>query len=575
MSSPTLSQERGWRGVYSAGATDIPLSGEAAFLISATLGILYATTLFSPGFLLGTSDFWRAPVGIVGGGRFDMETTLSGYVYFVRDEWRFPLLSIPQLGMPEGTNAGLLDAVPLVALAGKAIFKVFGVYLNPYGVWSALMFVGSGLAMTFLLRAVGQRSLVAAIAGTAFGLLMPALHQRFGHLALSAQCLTAAALAAYFYRAGGAGWRGELAEWSIYVVALLTNPYLAAMCAAILLASIGKALGERRVSPVAAGLRVAMLFAGSAAILLILGMIDVHGMPRIEAGFGHYSMNLASPFWPQKSGLFAATGLSAVSPDVIGPAGQFEGYAYLGAGGLVLLLAGALVAGRELPGLARRHWPLLSALTLCAAFALSDKVYFGRWLILQVTLPQSLVDQLLAHFRGSGRFIWPAMYFLTFAGLAATLRHYAPRPAMALIGGAIVLQLLDVSLLHGQVAAAAAAHPAALADVELAALVDASDRVEIYPSDQCARETTLTARALRVGLQLLTAPMLKPINSVYAARRNRDCATERLPARLLPGTLYVFLDEAARTSRARYEAGACIARTAETICKLPALEAVP
>lgn len=529
----------------------LPASGAAA--ISFLLGLLYAATMFSPAFIFGIGGFWDAPAGIMAGSIADMETTFSGYMYFVRDEWRFPLLHVPQLGTPEGSNAGMTDVVPWVALLGKAIFHVLGLYINPYGIWTALMFVGNGMAMTFLLRAVEQRSLLATIAGTGFGLMMPALHYRFGHLALSAHCLVVSSLAGYFYRSRGAGFKSELAEWSIYFLALLTNIYLAAMCGAIFTASTVRAITARELTVFSAALRMAMLIAGSLAVLLALGMIG-NGVTFAAFGFGHFSMNLTSLFWP----------------DHFGVLGQQEGYAFIGLGTLALLLAALTKIDSNLSATARRHWPLVAVLVLCAVFAASNEIYFGPWKVLHIPLPDVLISGVFGIFRSSGRFIWPLMYFLPFAAVATVLRNHTPRNAAVFIGMALALQFLSVSPWHGAVAEAAAHRPPQ-ADKNLADLLAASERVEIYPSFQCAgRSSPLASLQRRVSLQMLTAPALKPINSVYLARSQRDCEAEVPPRELVPGTLYFFFDDEAAESLKRYPAQACKAGPEETICAVPA-----
>ena len=526
----------------------------AAFAISATLGALYALTMFSPEFILGIGGFWDAPAGIMAGSIADMETTFSGYTYFVRDEWRLPLLYVPQLGTPEGSNAGMTDVVPWVALLGKEIFHVFGLYINPYGVWTALMFVGNGMAMTFLLRAVDQRSLLATIAGTGFGIMMPALHYRFGHLALSAHCLVVSSLAGYFYRSRGAVLKSELAEWSLYFLALLTNIYLAAMCAAIFAASTVRAAASRELTVFSAALRMAMLIAGSLVILLALGMIG-GGVPFGAFGFGHFSMNLTSLVWP----------------DHLGVLGQQEGYAFIGLGTLALLLAALTKIDSNLSATARRHWPLMAVLVLCAVFAMSNEIYFGPWKVLHIPLPDVLISGVFGIFRSSGRFIWPVMYFLPFAAVATVLRNQTPRKAAAFIGLALALQFLSVSPWHRAVAEAAAVQRPPQADKDLADLLAASERVEIYPSFQCAgRSSPLASLQRRVSLQMLTAPTLKPINSVYLARSQRDCEAEVPPRELVPGTLYFFFDDEAAESLNRYPAQVCKAGPEETICALPA-----
>src|SRR6266536_1861735 len=48
-------------------------------------------------FVVGDSPFWHTPAGDPAGEQ-------AGYLYFVRDSWRFPLFDVPLVNQHEGTN---------------------------------------------------------------------------------------------------------------------------------------------------------------------------------------------------------------------------------------------------------------------------------------------------------------------------------------------------------------------------------------------------------------------------------------------------------------------------------------
>jgi hypothetical protein len=85
-----------------------------------------------------------------------------------------------------------------------------------------------------LVAETGQRSLLAAIAATILASSVPPLLHRFGHLPLMAHFLVIGALWLYLrdHRAGSSP--GRMATWTAWLcLALLINPYLFAMTAAV------------------------------------------------------------------------------------------------------------------------------------------------------------------------------------------------------------------------------------------------------------------------------------------------------------------------------------------------------
>ena len=95
------------------------VSNRIVLIIAIALGAAYALTLFEPSFILGRSVYWTEPYG-------DPTTNMVGALYFVRDEWRFPLFYVPKLGFPEGVNIVYTDSLPLFAIVARLVHKFSG-----------------------------------------------------------------------------------------------------------------------------------------------------------------------------------------------------------------------------------------------------------------------------------------------------------------------------------------------------------------------------------------------------------------------------------------------------------------
>jgi hypothetical protein len=146
-----------------------------------------------------------------------------------------------------------------------------------------------------------------------------------------------------------------------------------------------------------------------------------------------FSMNLASPFWPARSGLFP--GFSIVAEDATG--GQRDSYNYLGAG-LWLMLLAALTRPYDILAALKRHAGLSCVLLALTLLALSHRVYFFHTEILFLRTVVSLLQPL----RASGRLFWVVTYALLI-GCAVVLLRGRPRAAMVCLPVAAVLQVAD------------------------------------------------------------------------------------------------------------------------------------
>lgn len=487
--------------------------------LSALAGLFYCVALFAPGFVAGTSPFWQDPHGVVPDSWADMQTALSGYDYFVRDTWRWPLFQVGKLGAPAGADIIFTDSAPVLALLGRVLFRVTGHALNLFGVWTVSCFVAAGVSMVLLVAGLGARSLAACLAATVFGLCMPALLARWGHLSLMAQFEVVLALALYVH-----GTRRErplpLLLWSfpLGLLALWTHAYLFAMVAPIIAAAIVQAWIDRRLS-----LRGACLVIGILALLAPLALASgyLSGKADLGAvGYGVFSANPASLFVPQESTLFPLLGRHML--DATG--GQREGFCYLGGGGLLLLgSAWPWLRGRAAEAL-RSHFWLVLVIIACTAFAVSDEVYFGVWHITRVPLPATVLT-LAGVFRASGRFIWPAMYLLAALGITGCAAAYGRgRAGALLLIVAACLQWIDTAALRHDVAAGISAPTTPPLDIAAwEAATSQASFVRVLPSFACSEQAPIPVLKAMMQVQLIAGRENVATNSFYSARSIRDC----------------------------------------------------
>ena len=174
-------------------------------------------------------------------------------------------------------------------------------------------------------------------------------------------------------------------------------------------------------------------------MVAVFGAIGYLGPAEMGSpNFGAYSANLLALVNPMD--------YSRLLPPIDVPTEQWEGFAYLGAGGLALvaLAAGVVVLRRPSTG-GRQAWPVLAATLLMAAYAVSSVVTVGSREVLRV----DWLTPAVTPFRSSGRFIWSLHYLLLLLGIwGATRAAGRGRQAVAttVLAGAVVLQAADIKV---------------------------------------------------------------------------------------------------------------------------------
>ncbi len=363
----------------------------------------------------------------------DMAAHYLGWHFYQHSPWTVPFGNIANYAWPQVTNVGYTDSIPLLAIPLRLLFGWVASPFQYFG-WWYLATYSMGVYFSWrLLQSLGVAHVVQLMAGSILLGISPYLLFRWGHDALSAHWLILAVFLCYLQV-------GKNAKTTPFYLTLLTlmsawiHPYLTLMVFVLSLPvwvrywkTTGKSIINR-------WLTILALLGSIYISWALIGYFQISADDARSHGFGEFSANLNTFFNPLEHSLF----LPALP---LANGYQYEGYAYLGLGVLLLLLVGLVFQRiKMLPSFVRHRgmWFAVGGLTL---FALSHQwtfndVYFFK---------PHFSDHFTGMFRSGGRFIWPAAYALVLATLVGISRiPTSVHLRNGLMIGALVIQLADL-----------------------------------------------------------------------------------------------------------------------------------
>ena len=513
-----------------------------------TAGV-YFFSVFDLSFLL-KGNLWRL-------GHSDIGLNFVGFLYFVRDQWRFPLFLTQNLGYPYGTNIILTDSTPLLSLVFKILSPTLPSGFAPFSLWILLCYLLLAHAFSSLLFHFGHRNLLAAIAGAMFAVMTPFFAVLLVIPSLEAQFLILYAFLLYFKVADGQPPGRPLAWFTLLLVAaVLTELYLFAMVLVVYACTLVNGFFQSNRSRRALGMSLAVTFTAVLATMVVAGYFPSTVPWTGSSGFGHFSMNLLAPITPARfrpDGTLYYMNL-AIQPDATG--GQYEGFSYWGAGIFLLLCVTApawLLGARAWFRL--RLWPLLAGLSILTTLALSNRVYFGRHLLLSYNFPHAVLS-LANQFHSSGRFSWVVSYCVMVFAVSQGLRLRPPWLAAVLVMGGVGLQLADTHSLRNSLRHLTRATEAqSITEERWRPIVAAHQRMALIPPAPCGGFWDLYSEiggiAARSDVAMHSVRMGR-----YGPSAPESCRTlqrEVLEQGFQPGVLYLFEPAPFRSIRERPE----------------------
>jgi len=419
-------------------------------------------------------------------GGIDSAANYLGWEFFRQAPLlQWPLGLSPNLGQGVGGSISMTDSLPLFAFIFKPLLLWSNEPFQYFGIWTLTCFVlQSVFGWKVLAHWVNSRA--GASIATCFLLITPAFIDRFTyHFALAGHWLILAAINLYF-SPNAAFWK-----WlTLSCVSVLVQPYLSLLVMAIYVASSVSRLLRRQTTKLIE-LKYLLVILGCFLFCAYQAGAFVFGVSNTSvAGFGTYSANVLS---------FVDPGYSSYSPELWSRLipnqwqsdGQYEGFAFLGSGILLLsvalipsnfgrvkvqfelafglivivsslaLLTNSEVVQRQLIGIfgllalsigmmcfrklrnqRSRFLPLLMVIAVVTMFSFSNRVFVGDHELVDFELPKSVLE-LFSVFRASGRSIWTAMYLVTLATLIVVLTRFRRVIAVPVLILALIFQVAE------------------------------------------------------------------------------------------------------------------------------------
>jgi Family of unknown function (DUF6311) len=503
---------------------DMPRFG--SYLLATVVGCCFVAYLFPWTFLTGHSTVFDFG---------DIAQHVSGWWYYAKDSWHFPLLHTGRLNHPEGVTIALTDSIPLMALLFKTLITLFPTWFpenfHYFGWWMGLVFVAQAVSAVMLMRALGAKSLFALVIAIGFALTWPVLHARYHHAALMMQSIIIFALAFYFLGSSKA-WSSNKTSFALIalsLVGLTVHPYFLPFVAGVFVAF----MFDQAVKGEPWLLQLKRLLAFGIVLGLTMWTLGYLDRKAPLAGFGDFFfLDLIHPF----------CGGGKLIKCGVGPVYAFpyhEGFNYLGAG-LLLLIPFALLFNFKTLRLLPKKYPALLVLVLgFFLYALSNRVRYGGVEIFTYPLPTWL-QFLTGTFRASGRFFWLVSLLVLFVTLASLLKRRALLPTLFvafLLTTALVAQVKDVRPWLDRIKTEAK-KPSKVNYADWAPVMEQVDKLVMYPTYQCAHPHYQHY----IWVMQMAGYYGKLLNSGYVARSNLNCAADKLAINqpFMPRHLYVL-----------------------------------
>lgn len=415
------------------------------------LGILCFAMVYGFKIVNPTYDDW------IFYGDMDLKQHYVGFCHFRNTPWRFPIGLIDSLSVPYSMSIVYTDSIPLFAIIFKLFRNVLPVHFQYFGIFGLISFMLMGMLSPVLIRRFCKNRTVCIFGSLFFVLSYPVLQRMFYHTALSAQWIIVLALIIWFYTdvTDNNQIRKICIYWSLLgVLSVLIHSYFVFMTGLILLAQTVDGILKswkdindkwKEFMP------IVCMGISSFSMLYILG--GFYGAGSVSGdGFGSFDANLSALINPLTfSRIFNGFELYGMF--------EFEGFAYLGLGIILICLIGIgyriYVKYIEKSNIVesfnnvecmdnKTKWIVATLAIICFMFACFPNYTFGDIKLFSVPLP-GFVKSILGVCRTNARFAWIPMYLIIASSIWFIGSQYSKNWAKFTFAAAVVLQLFELS----------------------------------------------------------------------------------------------------------------------------------
>jgi len=443
-------------------------------------------------------------------GDFDLMQHHNGFCHFRNTPWHFPFGLIDTLSVPYSMSVVYTDSIPLFAVIFKLFRNVLPVHFQYFGLFGLICYMMMGMLSPVLIRRFTDRKEV-CIAGSLFFIVsFPVLHRMFYHTALSAQWIIVLALIVWFYN--DITDKSQTKKLCIYwaLIGLLSvsiHSYFVFMTGIVIAASIVEGIikiavknktlktkssdsyeysnnieksesSYRKKRKISEYIYIVypLICMGVASFALLYCLGGFYGSGSVSGdGFGSFNGNLSAYINPLEYGsVFKGFDLNGMF--------EFEGFAYVGAGILLILtvwviyfIASFIKKMNRLNSSTEKNkeksdkesadiktekdrrvfrcvWQSISLRKKIIFFTVIivllascfPRYSFGSAKLIGFPVP-AFLTKLLGICRTNARFVWVGMYLIIIATLTFIGRNYEKVWVKLLFAAAVILQLYDIS----------------------------------------------------------------------------------------------------------------------------------
>lgn len=410
------------------------------YMICGFLGAICFLIVFGPEVLNPVNDGW-----LLGEGA-DLTQHYIGWLAYRQSPWDFPLGCTDNLAYPFQTSVIFTDSIPLFAVIFKLFSPILPETFQYFGLYGLFCYVLQAVLGAVILKKF-IKDKPALVLGSLFFVLAPVLLARmFYHTALSGHFLLLLTMLGVVYYEEVFCRTENAMKLSVLTAFLAASIhiYLLAMCAVVWL--VYCALDLLKTKKIYRSIVTMGFFLLTAAFAVwILG-----GFERVfkagRGGLGSYGLNL-NGFVNSQGNSALIKGMSL--PDIDGT----EGFAYLGAGILLLLIFDVFLLirnRRNIREMFRNNREKLGVtvlfLLLIYLFSVLPVVYLNDKAVFELRLP-ALIEKVWSVFRATGRFSWLIYYtcFIFAIMLPFVLSKQNRKVVSVVLGVALLVQLYDIS----------------------------------------------------------------------------------------------------------------------------------
>lgn len=377
------------------------------YILSALLGGIIFIAIYGVNILNPFYTDW-----LLNGG--DLTQHYLGWEFYRKSKWLFPIGLTDQLSYPINNSVMYTDSIPVFAVIFKVLTRGLSERFQYFGLWGICCFILQGYyASKILDKFINDK--VQVLIGSIFLILSPTvIFRMYYHTALAAQWLILYSIYLLVeHKRNYSNLKKSNLQWGILGVLIGSiHLYFLPMCGALLAVYILYSFAEEKKINLKYILPGISFCIGLLATVYILGGFSSGVGAGTADGLGYFSYNL--------NGLVNSIGKSTILTELnMYTQGQYEGFAYLGMGIIVLVALAVILmvflCHREYLKIIKRNWLkyliLVVALFVLTVLAASPEITFGSKLLIKLPY-SSTIMKCWGIFRSSGRLIWTVYYYV-------------------------------------------------------------------------------------------------------------------------------------------------------------------